>query len=70
MKRTLILFTLIAIITSCSREEITETDKKELKTDTTPTVVDSTDNGLDSGPDIGDWKPGSHGEVDLEEKEE
>lgn len=69
MKHTLILFTLIAI-TGCSREEITETNKKELKTDITPAVVDSTDNGLDSDPDIGDWKPGSHGEVDLEEKEE
>lgn len=40
------------------------------KTDITPAVVDSTDNGLDSDPDIGDWKPGSHVEVDLEEKEE
>lgn len=67
MKHTLILFTLIAIITGCSREEITET-KQELETDIIPAVVDSTDNGLD--PDIGDWKPGSHGEVDLEEKEE
>jgi hypothetical protein len=38
------------------------------KIDTTPTVVDSTENNLD--PDIGDWKPGSHVEVDLEEKEE
>lgn len=66
MKHTLILFTLIAI-TGCSREEITETDKKELKTGITPAVVDSTDNGLE--PDIGDWKPGHHGEVDLEEKE-
>lgn len=69
MKHTLILFTLIAI-TGCSREEITEANKKELKTDITPAVVDSTDNALDSDPDIGDWKPGSHGEVDLEEKEE
>ena len=67
MKHTLILFTLIAI-TGCSCEEITETDKQELKTDITPAVVDSTENGLE--PDIGDWKPGSHGEVDLEEKEE
>lgn len=66
MKHTLILFTLIAI-TGCSREEITETDKKELKTGITPAVVDSTENGLE--PDIGDWKPGHHGEVDLEEKE-
>lgn len=62
----LILFSIVAV--SCSREEITETNKQELKTDTTPTVVDSTENDLD--PDIGDWKPGSHGEVDLEEKEE
>ena len=38
------------------------------KIDTTPTVVDSTENTLD--PDMGDWKPGSHVEVDLEEKEE
>lgn len=67
MKHTLILFTLIVIITGCSREEITETDKKELKTGITPAVVDSTENGLE--PDIGDWKPGHHGEVDLEEKE-
>ena len=67
MKHTLILFTLIAI-TGCSREEITETDKQELKTDITPAVVDSTENDLD--PDIGDWKPGSHGEADLSEKEE
>jgi lipoprotein len=68
MKHTLILFTLIAIITGCSREDITETNQREFKTDITPAVVDSTDNGLDS--DIGDWKPGSHGEVDMEEKEE
>ncbi|WP_462431307.1 hypothetical protein [Bacteroides nordii] len=68
MKYLLILFSIVAI--SCSREEITETNKQELKTDITPAVVDSTDNGLDSNPDIGDWKPGSHGEVDLEEKEE
>ncbi|WP_373125478.1 hypothetical protein [Bacteroides sp. HPS0048] len=67
MKHTLILFTIIAI-TGCSREEITETNKQELKTDITPAVVDSTDNGLD--PDIGDWKPGSHVEADMEEKEE
>ncbi|WP_322932581.1 hypothetical protein VCM39_12320 [Bacteroides sp. CG01] len=66
MKYLLILFSIVAV--SCSREEITETNKQELKTDTTPTVVDSTENDLD--PDIGDWKPGSHGEVDLEEKEE
>lgn len=64
MKYLLILFSIVAV--SCSREEITETNKQELKTDTTPTVVDSTENDLD--PDIGDWKPGSHGEVDLEEK--
>lgn len=66
MKYLLILFSIVAV--SCSHEEITETNKQELKTDTTPTVVDSTENDLD--PDIGDWKPGSHGEVDLEEKEE
>ena len=68
MKYLLILFSIVAI--SCSREEITETNKQELKTDITPAVVDSTENGLDSNPDIGDWKPGSHVEVDLEEKEE
>ena len=67
MKHTLILFTIIAI-TGCSREEITETNKQELKTDITPAVVDSTDNGLD--PDIGDLKPGGHVEADMEEKEE
>lgn len=66
MKYLLILFSIVAI--SCSREEITETNKQELKTDITPTVVDSTDNGLEPDPDIGDWKPGGHGEVDLEEK--
>lgn len=66
MKHTLILFTLIAI-TGCSREDITE-NKQELKTDITPAVVDSTDNSIDTG--IGEWKPGSHGEVDMEEKEE
>ena len=70
MKHTLILFTLIAIITGCSREDITETSQREFKTDITPAVVDRTDNGLNSDPDIGDWKPGSHGEVDMEEKEE
>lgn len=70
MKYLLILFSIVAI--SCSREEIAETNKQELKTDIIPTVRDSTDN-TDSNIDTGieDWKPGSHGEVDLglEEKE-
>lgn len=67
MKYLLILFSIVAI--SCSREEIAETNKQELKTDIIPTVRDSTDSNIDTG--IGDWKPGSHGEVDLglEEKE-
>lgn len=65
MKYLLILFLIVAI--SCSREEIAETNKQELKTDIIPTVRDNTDSNIDTG--IEDWKPGSLGEVDLGLKE-